>query len=178
MRHPWALLAAFVTVVVACGGSSFTAIGDGGTGGSDGGGDSSAGDASQGDGASGRDGSNGDDGGSGGGDGGASDGGGLGIEAGNCGTDAGLFSNVITGCTLAAGCVVVLHQVDCCGTTVAIGINHASRMAFDQDEAQWRASCPACGCAAQPTIAENGRPCDLMTCTVSCTNNLCRSEGP
>lgn len=161
---PFAVCASIALLTPGCGGSSFTTADDAGSS------DASTADASTaGDGSS--DASKSDS-------GIATDGGGIGIEAGTCKADAGIFNDVIKGCTVDIACVVVLHQIDCCGSKVAIGINHASKDAFTQDETTWESSCPACGCPPAPTVAEDGKPCDLTTCKVSCDNGQCRTSGP
>jgi hypothetical protein len=72
--------------------------------------------------------------------------------------DAGTFPTFDKGCTDTINCVIGLHQINCCGALVAIGINHAFRDAFDKAEADWRMACPAvCGCVAGPTRAEDGK---------------------
>lgn len=155
MRGVLSFVCVVLGVAVGCGGTKFTSIGD----------DGSAGDGSTADG---------------GGDGGGSDGG-LGLDGGvgSCSGGATLFSNVIKGCTVTSACVVVFHQIDCCGTSAAVGINHASKDAFDADEATWLATCPACGCASRPTIAEDGKTAGQMSAfKVACVNNQCRSYVP
>lgn len=162
MRGVLSFVCVVLGVAVGCGGTKFTSIPD------DGG---SAGDGSTADGST-------ADGGS--GDGGGSEGG-LGLEGGvgMCSASATLFSNIIKGCTIANGCIVVFHQIDCCGSKAAVGINHASKDAFDADEATWLATCPACGCASRPTFAEDGKTAAQMSdFKVACVNNQCRSYAP
>lgn len=150
---------------VGCGGASFTAVGDGGP--SDGGtsdgaaADGAAADAGSSDAASGD--------------------GGLGLDGGvgTCSGNQAIFSNVIKGCTTAAACVVVFHQLDCCGSLIAVGINHASKDAFDADELTWTMSCPGCGCAARPTVGEDGKTSpNKSDFKAACINNQCRSYLP
>jgi hypothetical protein len=83
--------------------------------------------------------------------------------------DAGTFPTFDKGCTDTPNCVIGLHQIDCCGTLVAIGFNHAFRDAFDQAEAAWRQACPAlCGCVAGPTRAEDGKVGSSQNVRVQC----------
>ena len=164
MRGVLAFMCVVVGIAVGCGGTKFTSVGDDGGGTSDG----STGDGSTADGGVTSDSGGGDE-------------GGLGLDGGvgTCSGSANLFNNVIKGCTVAGGCVVVFHQIDCCGTKAAVGINHASKDAFDADEAAWLATCPACGCAARPTIAEDGKTAPQMSdFKVACVNNQCRSYVP
>ena len=161
MRGVLSFVCVALGVAVGCGGTKFTSIAD------DGGGDGSTGDGSTADGGV-------------TGDGGGTEGG-LGLDGGvgSCSGNATMFSNVIKACTVANACIVVFHQIDCCGSQVAVGINHASKDAFDTDEATWLATCPACGCASRPTIAEDGKTAAQMSdFKVACVNNQCRSYVP
>jgi hypothetical protein len=83
--------------------------------------------------------------------------------------DAGVFPTFDSGCTDTINCSFGLHQIDCCGTLVAIGFNHAFRDAFDKAEANWRMACPAaCGCMAGPTRAEDGKVGSSQNVMVTC----------
>jgi len=167
MRKSLSLVGAALTVLVACGGSKFTAAS--GDGGGDDGGSSADG------GTSGDGGTNGDAGSDASGDGG------LGLDGGvgSCQGSPSIFNDIIKGCTVSAGCVVAFHQLDCCGSLMAVGINHASVNAFDADEAKWRMSCPACGCAARETVSEDGRMSNNQSdFRAECVNNVCRSYLP
>src|SRR5690606_36562188 len=79
----------------------------------------------------------------------------AGSDAGGASSDAGsdasagacdFTGDLERGCTNDARCVVAVHQTDCCGNTVAIGINHSAHDLFDAAEAVCRATYPACGC--------------------------------
>jgi hypothetical protein len=59
-------------------------------------------------------------------------------------------------CTSAQACTEKLHQLNCCGSELAVGLNHAFVNAFGKCEAAWDAKFPGCGCAAAPTMTENG----------------------
>ena len=67
------------------------------------------------------------------------------------------FPTLDKGCTDSTNCSDGFHQIDCCGTLVAVGFNHAQRDTFNTAEQTWELTCPACGCAAQPTKAEDGK---------------------
>jgi hypothetical protein len=82
------------------------------------------------------------------------------------------------GCTATDNCVSAFHQVDCCGSLVAVGINHAQRDAFDTAEQAWEQTCAACGCAAQPTVADDGKSCAMSAVTVSCDTGTCTTHCP
>jgi hypothetical protein len=59
-------------------------------------------------------------------------------------------------CAVDADCAAVTHQINCCGTLVALGINKRLVTAFNDAEKACAASYPACGCASQPTRTEDG----------------------
>jgi len=97
-----------------------------------------------------------------------------GRETGPLGCDAGAFPTFESGCADTINCSFGLHQINCCGTLVAIGFNHAFRDAFDKAEAAWRQACPAaCGCIAGPTRADDGKSGAAQDVAVSCV-----SRGP
>jgi hypothetical protein len=59
-------------------------------------------------------------------------------------------------CTADADCEVALHQTDCCGSLVAVGINVAADGTFQADETACDATYPGCGCAPAPTMTDSG----------------------
>jgi hypothetical protein len=81
-------------------------------------------------------------------------------------------------CTLTDNCSLGFHQVDCCGSLIAVGFNHSQRDTFDNAEQTWDSTCPACGCAAQPIKADDGKTCAMRAVTVSCDNMLCTTHCP
>jgi hypothetical protein len=60
------------------------------------------------------------------------------------------------GCTMDSDCAIGIHQIDCCGSTAAIGFNHAERARFDAFEPMCMASFPYCGCDPGPTHTDSG----------------------
>jgi hypothetical protein len=83
--------------------------------------------------------------------------------------DPDTFPGFDDGCTNSQSCSFGFHQVDCCGTLVAIGFNHALVDSFDKAEASWRAACPAnCGCPPGPTRTDNGDTGDKSDVAVRC----------
>lgn len=101
---------------------------------------------------------------------------------GGCSTsaDSGNFPSFADACTTNSQCVLVLHQVDCCGSMVAMGINVNARNDFDRDEQTWRGSCPACGCTPRPTTAQDGNAGDFTSIRVTCAgaasgSGVCRT---
>lgn len=89
----------------------------------------------------------------------------------------GMFPMFDKGCTSNDVCIIELHQIDCCGTLSAIGVNHAVKTMFDTAEQMWRASCPQCGCDPGQTKAESGMTCDTSKIAVKCVMTAGMSVG-
>jgi hypothetical protein len=109
------------------------------------------------------------------GDGAAGDGSADGGFPGAC-TEAGAFPGFVKGCGTTANCIIKLHQIDCCGTMMAIGLNHAEFGAFDTAETAWETSCPKCKCPVGPTLAEDGKTGATVDVKVSCDNGTCKTS--
>lgn len=60
-------------------------------------------------------------------------------------------------CSTAADCFIGLHQINCCGSIKAIGINQAEKSRFAADEKICESQYPGCGCPGAPTVAEDGK---------------------
>lgn len=91
-----------------------------------------------------------------------------------CAPDAG-FPSFQKGCGTTANCIIKFHQVDCCGSMIAIGLNHSEFDAFDKTELSWETSCPKCKCVAKATVAEDGKSGLNADVKVSCDNGTCRT---
>ena len=76
-------------------------------------------------------------------------------------------------CTSDSGCFVALHQSDCCGTYAALGLAASERSRFEASEATCASMYPACGCAARPTVADDGTMCFDSPVVVRCLDGLC-----
>jgi hypothetical protein len=77
-------------------------------------------------------------------------------------------------CTAASDCFIGIHQTDCCGSHVAIGMRSTERARFQEDEARCEAMYPGCRCAGQPTRAEDGNVATGATqIVVRCDSNRC-----
>jgi hypothetical protein len=77
-------------------------------------------------------------------------------------------------CTTDADCLVRLHQTDCCGNAVMIGIRTSALGAYNAGEPACMASYPACGCpAGLPTTDSGETVTDLDTVQAACV-----SRGP
>lgn len=138
--------------------------GMGGTGGAGGAG-GAGGSGGMGGGAAGAGGSGGGAGGGMGGAGGTGGGGGgkdAPGEVSGCASPAGMcstypFPSFSKCCSGDDECVVAFHQISCCGTHVAWGINAKDKAAFDAAEAMCEMAYPGCGCPTGPTMAEDGK---------------------
>jgi len=89
------------------------------------------------------------------------------IADGGIGTDGGdlvmctgatpTFPTFDKSCTLASDCFIAIHQINCCGSMKALGLNQAEQARFAADEKICQGQYPGCGCAAAPTVAEDGQ---------------------
>lgn len=59
-------------------------------------------------------------------------------------------------CTTTADCLAVIHQTDCCGSQIAVGIRTSERARFEMLEQACRASYPQCMCAPRQLTTEDG----------------------
>jgi len=98
--------------------------------------------------------------------------------SGMCGGATPFPTSFVKGCTSTDNCVIGFHQVDCCGSLVAEGINHSERDTFNTAETAWDATCPQCGCMAQATVADDGKSCAMNAVTVSCDTGTCTTHCP
>jgi hypothetical protein len=80
-----------------------------------------------------------------------------------------------TGCDgNSANCTVGFHQIDCCGSLVAIGINHGVIDQFTPAETIWDAMCGACNCPPAPIAAQDGKTTTMKSSVgVKCENMQC-----
>jgi hypothetical protein len=73
-----------------------------------------------------------------------------------CGIPYPLFPWFDKSCVADSDCAIGLHMVNCCGTMHAIGMNQSQKAVFQEAEAVCEGQYPPCGCASQPTLAEDG----------------------
>ena len=79
-------------------------------------------------------------------------------------------------CSSDGDCFAAIHQINCCGTQVAYGLNTSVKTAFVAAESTCRAQYPGCGCAQYMTMAEDGYSAfDSAVFTAHCQAGLCRS---
>ncbi len=80
-------------------------------------------------------------------------------------------------CKVDSDCAVAQHQINCCGTNVALGINVCAKDKFAAAEATCQGQYPGCGCASFATLAQDGFSAfgadDIFG--AKCTAGLCQS---
>lgn len=82
-------------------------------------------------------------------------------------------------CSGPEDCTIALHQSDCCGSIVALGIAASEREAFDAAEAICQPMWPGCRCAPQPTMADDGTNASLGgEPVVECNAGTCTTTYP
>jgi len=87
---------------------------------------------------------------------------------------SGMFPTFDKTCTTPNDCAIGVHQTNCCGATIALGLTKAEQSRFAAAEAQCVAQYPACGCPATPTVAEDGRnPIAGQSIVVECQSRMC-----
>ena len=67
-----------------------------------------------------------------------------------------VFPEFERSCDTDDACVAVIHQINCCGTLVATGVNAAEQGRFDEAEALCREQFPMCRCPQEQTMADDG----------------------
>ena len=81
-------------------------------------------------------------------------------------------------CTQTSDCIAAVHQVDCCGTHVASGINISQSAAFNAAEMTGRGMYPECGCRPRGLIGEDGvliaRDFAVSGAQAECVAGVCR----
>jgi hypothetical protein len=89
------------------------------------------------------------------------------------------FDALDKSCDSAQECVLVQHQVDCCGTILIMGLHSAEQLAFAALEQYCAAQFPLCGCAAQGMRLEDGSMIDFdsTAAVVDCVDGLCQSRN-
>jgi len=80
-------------------------------------------------------------------------------------------------CQTADDCDVVVHQVNCCGTTRAMGINKAVAAYLGELEKLCRETYPACGCPTGPQEADDGTTANgANDANVTCAAGVCATS--
>lgn len=101
------------------------------------------------------------------------------IDAAPLGWCPGMFPTTFDkSCNTDTDCAIAFHQVACCGTELAMGINSAQLAAFDAAEKAWRAKCPPCDCPKRATGTESSTCCFNPSVAVRCAAGQCRTGCP
>jgi hypothetical protein len=61
-------------------------------------------------------------------------------------------------CVVDTDCASVVFQTDCCGNTLAYGVNKSSVGAATVAATTCKNGFPGCGCPESPTVAQTGKP--------------------
>jgi hypothetical protein len=87
-----------------------------------------------------------------------------------------IFPSFDMSCQSDSDCAVGVHQVNCCGTRRALGINTSEVSRFAMDEAVCRGQYPACDCADFGIEADDGqRTYEEDNVGVACARSGCRT---
>ena len=96
-----------------------------------------------------------------------------------CGGEDPYFPPIDRSCTTNRDCAIVFHQIDCCGSLLAWGINGAVAKAFGEAEAMCAEQYQECECAPMSTVADDGKIVDdVNLVAVACTDGECQSYVP
>lgn len=90
----------------------------------------------------------------------------------SCGVRAYSFPSYDKTCMAATDCAIGVHQTDCCGSTVALGMTKGELTRFTADEQVCEAQFPRCACP-ETAIAEDGQSTFGKTVAVHCQAGLC-----
>ncbi len=96
-----------------------------------------------------------------------------------CGGENPSFPSFSKACAAHDDCAIGLHQVDCCGNRVALGLDASQVAAFAEAEAACDAQYPKCGCPQGPVVADDGQSAfDPAQIQVQCVEGECRTFVP
>ena len=76
-------------------------------------------------------------------------------------------------CGSDSDCFIAHHQTDCCGSQIALGLAVSDKAAFEAAEQICGQQYPGCGCAGQPTLAEDGYSIGVNPVAVKCGGGTC-----
>jgi hypothetical protein len=110
---------------------------------------------------------------------GAGGAGGAGGAAIDCsGATGSKFPTFDSSCQIDGDCALEFHQVSCCGTRVAVGVAVSASAAFAVAETSCEKMYPGCGCAQEPTKADDGKTGDEKLIKVQCKTGGCYTFFP
>jgi len=82
-------------------------------------------------------------------------------------------------CSRSSDCVIVFFGLDCCGTTLAAGVNASEETRFNEIWAECVMELPMCGCPSGPPVAEDGQSTmNLDDIQVGCLGGTCLTYLP
>ena len=77
-------------------------------------------------------------------------------------------------CRDGCDCRAAIHQINCCGSRAAIGINYLEQERFDEAEAICEAQYPACDCFDRGILADDGQSTfDAARVAAFCNEGTC-----
>lgn len=96
-----------------------------------------------------------------------------------CTADPQVFPEFDRSCMNNRDCTIVLHQVDCCGSLVAWGVNNDAGKPFAEAEAVCQEQFPQCDCAPMLTVCDDGKMTgDVGLIEVACVDGSCGTSLP
>jgi hypothetical protein len=96
-----------------------------------------------------------------------------------CGASNPTFPPFDRSCATVTDCFIAIHVVDCCGSTVAMGLSTAERTGFAADEARCAAMYPGCRCAPAPVQADDGNTAEsTRQVSLHCDQGRCATTAP
>ena len=99
------------------------------------------------------------------------------VEGVQCGGASGVFPTFDKACSVPDDCAIGIHQTNCCGATLAIGMAKGELTRFAADEKVCVDQYPPCACPATPTAAEDGHtPVGGQSIVVDCASSRCMTS--
>lgn len=95
-----------------------------------------------------------------------------------CNGDPPQFPEFDRTCAVDGDCAIVFHQLDCCGSFAAWGLNADAAKPFAEAEELCEAQLPECDCVAEPTVADDGSSGDNASILVACDGGTCGTFIP
>lgn len=96
-----------------------------------------------------------------------------------CVDDPPKFPEFDESCAMAEDCAIVFHQIDCCGSQAAWGVNAEVSKAFAAAEAVCMMQYPQCDCPTLATVADDGNSSDdPALIEVQCNDGQCFTVVP
>ena len=97
----------------------------------------------------------------------------------DCTQNPPVFPSFDRSCTVAADCAIGTVQLDCCGSLTITGIASYEAERFAEAAAICDSQFPGCGCASQPTRADDGtHELNSGPGIVQCVANMCQTTFP